>query len=87
MAEKSNHNPNKRNNMAAYNLDATLRDLRERAGWCTKKEAHFVSWLQSGGHIKESNRPGQRLVEDIYKKKDAFESETTPYEGGHSDTG
>ena len=55
------------------NLDTTLRRLREERGWSHKKESKFVVWLDQNGHIKKGQRPGSKVVEDLFKKIQAFE--------------
>lgn len=62
-----------------FNLDASLRRLREEAGWSTKKEAHFVIWLESHGYIEDSPRPGHRMVSKLSDRIQEFESEAAPY--------
>lgn len=56
------------------NLDVTLRRLRLEKGWCTKKESHFVAWLDKNNHVKKGQKPGSRMVEDLYKKIQTFEN-------------
>jgi len=66
--------------MSAVNLDLTLHRLKEVKGWSTKKENHFVSWLEQRNYIKPGGKPGLRLVENIAKKIEDFEQETKPYD-------
>lgn len=59
--------------MSVYNLDTTLRRLREEEGWCTKKEARFVRRLDENNLIKKGQRPGRREVENLPKHVQEFE--------------
>lgn len=55
------------------NLDVTLHRLEEEAKWNQRKKKKFVEWLMEMDYIKPGHRPGSRVVEDLFKKIQAFE--------------
>ena len=55
------------------NLDFTLHRLEEEMKWNQRKRKRFVEWLMENEYIKPGQRPGQRVVENLFKKIQTFE--------------
>jgi len=60
--------------MSVYNLDIILLRLRNEKGWSTKKEERFIRRLEKKKLIKRGQRPGSRVVENLDKHIQEFES-------------